>query len=180
MLFVLYTKPISRIIHQCDSYLHKFLDDTQLFSSALSAAFGKSFLDPEYSFAAVPRITWTRFVKQQTFVELRTDSVGLGSTNTQTINVHPVKNGLQTLASPCLITLLLSVVLPTWSCTESVPSVHSSLQVGLQLLSALEFYLRLITALPSWQVALQITRPNFKQYTTTQLRWSFIKSVVSM
>ena len=112
MLFVLYTQPISCIIHQCHSDLHKFWDDTQLFSSALSAAFGKSFLDPEYSFAAVPRITWTGFVKQQTFVQLRTDSVGLGSTNTQTINVHPVKNGLQTLASPCLVTLLLSFCLP--------------------------------------------------------------------
>ena len=51
-----------------------------------------------------------------------------------------------TLASLCLITLALSVVLPTLSCGESVPSVYSSLQVRPQLLSVLEFYLGLITS----------------------------------
>ena len=56
------------------------------------------------------------------------------------------------LASPCLITLALSVVLPTLSCGESVPSVYSSLQVRPQLLSVLELYLGLITAIPFWQV----------------------------
>jgi len=80
-----------------------------------------------------------------------------------------------TLASPCLITLALSVVLPTLSCAESVPSVHSSLQVWLQLLFVLEFYLGLITAIPYWQVFLQIRRPDFKDYWTTQLGWSSIK-----
>ena len=61
----------------------------QLFSSALSAAFGRSFLDPEYSFVAVPRIPWTRFVKQQVFVQLWTNSVGLGLMNTPNYKCLP-------------------------------------------------------------------------------------------
>ena len=40
LLFVLYTQPISRIIRQSGSDLHKFSDDTQLFSSSLPADFG--------------------------------------------------------------------------------------------------------------------------------------------
>ena len=39
-LFVLYTQPVSRIVCQSGSDLHKFSDDTQLFSSALPADFG--------------------------------------------------------------------------------------------------------------------------------------------
>ena len=85
-----------------------------------------------------------------------------------------------TLASLCLITLALSVVLPTLSCAESVPSVYSSLQVRPQLLSVLEFYLGLITAILFWQVSLQIRWSDFKEYRTTQLDFSFLKGVVSM
>ena len=40
LLFVLYTQPVSRIVRQSGSDLHKFSDDTQLFSSALPADFG--------------------------------------------------------------------------------------------------------------------------------------------
>ena len=40
LLFVLYTQPISRIVRQSGSDLHKFSDDTQLFSSALPVDFG--------------------------------------------------------------------------------------------------------------------------------------------
>ena len=39
ILFALYTQPISRIVHQCSSDLHKLSDDIQLFSSALSSDF---------------------------------------------------------------------------------------------------------------------------------------------
>ena len=40
LLFVLYTQPVSRIVRQSGSDLHKFSDDTQLFSSALPVDFG--------------------------------------------------------------------------------------------------------------------------------------------
>ena len=40
LLFVLYTQPVSRIVHQSGSDLHKFSDDTQIFSSALPVDFG--------------------------------------------------------------------------------------------------------------------------------------------
>ena len=40
LLFVLYTQPVSRIVRQSGSDLHKFSDDTQLFSSSLPADFG--------------------------------------------------------------------------------------------------------------------------------------------
>ena len=80
-----------------------------------------------------------------------------------------------TLASPCLITLTLSVVLPTLSCGESVPSVYSSLQERPQLLSVLEFYLRLITAIPFWQVSLQIRWSDFKEYRKNSARLVFRK-----
>ena len=40
LLFVLYTQPVPRIVHQSGSDLHKFSDNTQLFSSALPADFG--------------------------------------------------------------------------------------------------------------------------------------------
>ena len=40
ILFVLYTLPVSRIVRQCGSDLHKFSDDTQLFNSAPPAEFG--------------------------------------------------------------------------------------------------------------------------------------------
>ena len=40
LLFVLYTQPVSRIVHQSGPDLHKFSDDTQLFSSAFPVDFG--------------------------------------------------------------------------------------------------------------------------------------------
>ena len=48
-----------------------------------------------------------------------------------------------TLASSCANTLVLSVVLPTLSCAESVPSVRSSLKMWPQLLSALAYLSRI-------------------------------------
>ena len=58
---------------------------------------GRSFLDPGYSFVTVRRIPRTRFAKQK-FVQLRTNYVRPGSTNTpkyvRKANVRPVKKGL--------------------------------------------------------------------------------------
>ena len=65
----------------------------------------QSFLDAEYSFVAVRRLPQTRFAKQ-TFVQLRTNYVGLGSTNTpknvREANVRPVKNGRKPVLGVCV------------------------------------------------------------------------------
>ena len=57
----------------------------------------RSFLDSQYRFVAVRWILPTRFAKQK-FVQLRTNSVGLGSPNNpnyvREANVRPIKNWL--------------------------------------------------------------------------------------
>ena len=150
LLFVLYTQPVTCIICQSGSDLHKFSDDTQLFSSSLPADFGTLIKQTEMCVEHVK--AWMDSNK----LKLNDDKtealvVGIRSRTSVCYSEHleiggspiPFQPKVKSLrvASPCLITLALCVILPTLNCVESVPSVHSSLQARPQLLFVLEFYL---------------------------------------
>ena len=162
LLFVLYTQPVSCID------LHKFSDDTQLFSSALPVDFGTLIKQTE---TCVEHVKAWMDSNKLILNDDKTEALVVG-TRSRTgvcysehlniggspISFQPKVKSLGVVLDSSLTMShhISSVVLPTLNCVESVPSVHSWLQARPQLLFVLEFYLGLITAIPYWQVSLQI------------------------
>ena len=176
MLFILYTQPISCIIHQCGSNLQMFFDNTQLFSSAFPADFGT--LIKQRCVSNMSRLRWIPTNSDLMMTKLRhwlsvfapEQVSSVMSISRLVVVLIPFLPKVESLGVALDSSLTMSDHI-SYVCHSACLELHRVSTIclflitsGLQLLSVLGSCLRLITSLSYWQVSLQIGWPYFKEY----------------